>query len=84
MSWRWFFVLSQSATHCHTLPHIAPWFRCQSQSDGKMISMAGGDETRVLPSRLMRKWQKLGIILNIANTLAKMRSKDRSVVMESI
>ena len=48
-----------------------------------MISMAGGDETRVLPSRLMRKWQKLGIILNIANTLAKMRSKDRSVVMKS-
>ena len=33
--------------------------------------------TRVLPSRLMRKWKKVGRILNIANTLAKMKAQDR-------
>ena len=34
---------------------------------------------RVLPSRLLRKWRKIGRILNIANTLAKLRVKDRYI-----
>ena len=48
--------------------------RCQSQTD---VDFPTGEVTRVLPSRLMRKWKKVGRILNIANTLAKMKAHDR-------
>ena len=48
--------------------------RCQSQTDADFPTE---EVTRVLPSLLMRKWKKVGRILNIANTLAKMKSHDR-------
>ena len=48
--------------------------RCQSQTDAEFPT---GEVTRVLPSRLMRKWKKVGRVLNIANTLAKMKAHDR-------
>lgn len=32
---------------------------------------------RVLPSQLVRKWRRVGRILNIANTLSKLEVEDR-------
>ena len=32
---------------------------------------------RILPSHLMRRWKRVGRILNVANTLAKLKVKDR-------
>ena len=35
------------------------------------------ESDRILPSLLMRRWKKVGRILNIANTLARLRVQDR-------
>ena len=39
--------------------------------------MEDEEKDRVLPSLLMRRWKKVGRILNIANTLAKLGVEDR-------
>ena len=39
-------------------------------------------DSKILPSQLLRKWKKAGRILNVANALGKLQSKDRKVYFD--
>ena len=55
--------------------------KVNSQGQSPKAITEDEEKNRVLPSLLMRRWKKVGRILNIANTLVKLRVQDRLILI---